>query len=91
LRISRWPRINDTEANCWLPARVSGRYPRTGRKTIATIARFMIASIQSILLEEDRVQMWRKNPDNYSGAVTGTIFSIVKRDFAPLRNVCAQS
>lgn len=43
----------------------------------------MIASIHSLLLEEDRVQMWRKNPDNYSGAVTGTIFSIVKRNFAP--------
>ena len=27
----------------------------------------MIASIQSSLLEEDRVQMWRKNPDGYSG------------------------
>ena len=54
----------------------------------------MIASIQSNLLEEDRVQMWRKNPDNYSGAVTGSIFSIVKRDFAPaaerLRSVIAR-
>jgi uncharacterized protein (DUF885 family) len=43
----------------------------------------MIASIQSNLLEEERVQMWRKNPDNYSAAATGTIFSIVKRNFAP--------
>ena len=43
----------------------------------------MIASIHSLLLEEDLVQMWRKNPDTYSAAVTGTIFSIVKRDFAP--------
>lgn len=43
----------------------------------------MIAAIQSSLLEEDRVQMWRRNPDNYSGAVTGTIFSIIKRNFAP--------
>jgi uncharacterized protein (DUF885 family) len=44
----------------------------------------MIATIQGSLLEEDRVQMWRKNPDNYSGAATGSIFSIVKRNFAPL-------
>src|SRR3977135_2561001 len=43
----------------------------------------MIASIQSSLLEEERVQMWRKNPDAYSGAVTGSIFSIIKRNFAP--------
>src|SRR6266567_3135115 len=43
----------------------------------------MIATIHSILLEEDRVQMWRKNPDNYSSAVTSTIFSLMKRNFAP--------
>ena len=43
----------------------------------------MIASIQSNLLEEDRVQMWRKNPDAYSGGVTGSIFTLVKRNFAP--------
>jgi len=44
----------------------------------------MIASIHSLLLEEERVQMWRKNPDAYSGAVTGSIFALIKRDFAPL-------
>jgi len=43
----------------------------------------MIATIHSILLEEDRVQQWRKNPDAYSGAVTSSIFSIMKRNFAP--------
>ncbi|HVS21009.1 MAG TPA: DUF885 family protein, partial [Pyrinomonadaceae bacterium] len=43
----------------------------------------MIASIHSIMLEEDRVHMWRKNPDGYSGAVTSSIFSIMKRNFAP--------
>jgi len=44
----------------------------------------MLALIQSGLLEEDHVQMWRKNPDAYSGGVTGSIFTLVKRDFAPL-------
>jgi len=43
----------------------------------------MIATIHSALLEEDRVQQWRKNADNYSGAVTSSIFSIMKRNFAP--------
>ena len=57
--------------------------PRTLSQNDRDDREIMIASIQSILLEEDRVQMWRKNPDNYSSAVTGTIFSIVKRDFAP--------
>jgi uncharacterized protein (DUF885 family) len=42
----------------------------------------MIATIHSALLEEERVQMWRKNPDNYSTAVTSSIFSLVKRNFA---------
>src|SRR5260370_13301330 len=43
----------------------------------------MIATIHSLLLEEDRVQMWRKNADNYSSAVTSSIFSLIKRNFAP--------
>ena len=43
----------------------------------------MIATVHSLLLEEDRIQQWRKNPDAYSGAVTSSIFSIMKRDFAP--------
>ena len=44
----------------------------------------MIALIHSGLLEEERIQMWRKNPDAYSGAVTGSIFALIKRNFAPL-------
>ena len=43
----------------------------------------MIATIHGSLLEEDRIQQWRKNPDNYSSAVTSSVFSLVKRDFAP--------
>jgi uncharacterized protein (DUF885 family) len=42
----------------------------------------MIATIHTILLEEDRVQMWRKNPDSYSSAVTSSIFGLIKRNFA---------
>jgi uncharacterized protein (DUF885 family) len=44
----------------------------------------MIATIHSALLEEERIQMWRKNPDKYSSAVTSSVFSIVQRNFAPL-------
>jgi uncharacterized protein (DUF885 family) len=43
----------------------------------------MIATVHSLLLEEDRIQQWRKNPDNYSSAVTSSVFSLIKRDFAP--------
>jgi len=58
--------------------------PRTLSQGDRDDREIMIASIHSLLLEEERVQMWRKNPDVYSGAVTGSIFALIKRDFAPL-------
>lgn len=58
--------------------------PRTLSQNDRDDQKIMIASIHSLLLEEERVQMWRKNPDVYSGAVTGSIFALIKRDFAPL-------
>ena len=68
--------------------------PRTLSQNDRDDREIMIASIQSNLLEEDRVQMWRKNPDAYSGAVTGSIFVIIRRNFAPaeerLRSVIAR-
>src|SRR5438309_7247113 len=57
--------------------------PRTLSQGERDDREIMIATIHSLLLEEDRVQMWRKNPDSYSGAVTSSIFSLIKRDFAP--------
>ncbi|BAC89150.1 DUF885 domain-containing protein [Gloeobacter violaceus] len=54
----------------------------------------VLASIRSNLLELDRIQMWKRNPDMYPSAVTGSIFKLVKRDFAPpaerLRSVIAR-
>src|SRR5712692_10123145 len=40
--------------------------PRTLSENDRDDREIMIASIQSSLLEEHRVQMWRKNPDAYS-------------------------
>jgi uncharacterized protein (DUF885 family) len=57
--------------------------PRTLSQNDRDDREIMIASIQGLLLEEDHVQMWRKNPDYYSGSATSTIFSIMKREFAP--------
>jgi uncharacterized protein (DUF885 family) len=59
--------------------------PRTLSQNDRNDREIMIASIQSNLLEEDRVQMWRKNPDSYSGGITGSIFALIKRDFAPAK------
>src|SRR5437588_4123097 len=67
--------------------------PRTLSQLDRDDREIMIATIHSALLEEDRVQLWRTNPDSYSGAVTSSIFSLIKRNFAPpeerLRSVIA--
>src|SRR5262249_47287665 len=40
-------------------------------------------NIRAQLLEEETVQMWRRNPDIYSSLITGSVFSILKRNYAP--------
>lgn len=42
----------------------------------------VISSIHSELLELQNVQMWRKDPDHYSGGVTNSVFVIMKRNYA---------
>ena len=44
---------------------------------------WLISSIHSGLLELESIQMWRKDPDHYSGSVTNSIFVIMKRNYAP--------
>ena len=55
---------------------------------------FLDSNIKSALLELQRVQTWRKDPDLYSSGVTNSIFLIMKRNFAPeeerLRSVIAR-
>lgn len=36
------------------------------------------------LLEIEQVQMWHKNPDQYSSLASASIYGLIKRDFAPL-------
>ncbi|AGY59746.1 DUF885 domain-containing protein [Gloeobacter kilaueensis] len=54
----------------------------------------VMANIQAILLELEKIQMWRHNPDTYPSGATGSIFTLVKRNFAPpadrLRSVIAR-
>ncbi|HEV7859511.1 MAG TPA: DUF885 domain-containing protein [Pyrinomonadaceae bacterium] len=42
----------------------------------------VVNNIKAQLLEEQRIQMWRRNPDIYSATITGSIFSLIKRNFA---------
>jgi len=55
---------------------------------------WIISSIHSNLLGLEDIQMWRKDPDHYSAAVTNSIFVIMKRNYAPaedrLRSVVAR-
>jgi uncharacterized protein (DUF885 family) len=55
---------------------------------------FLVNNIHAQLLEEQRIQMWRRNPDLYSSTITSSIFSLVKRNFAApeerLRSVIAR-
>ncbi|HZR66203.1 MAG TPA: DUF885 domain-containing protein [Terriglobales bacterium] len=50
---------------------------------IAADREWVISSIHSNLLELENIQMWRKDPDHYSGGVTNSIFSLMKRNYAP--------
>jgi uncharacterized protein (DUF885 family) len=43
----------------------------------------VIAFLHAALLEMDGIRMWEKNPDVYSSGVTGSIFAIMSRKFAP--------
>ena len=44
---------------------------------------WIISSIHSNLLELENIQMWKKDPDRYSGALTNSVFVVMKRDYAP--------
>jgi uncharacterized protein (DUF885 family) len=43
----------------------------------------LLNSIRGSLLQLEVVRGWEKNPDNYSSGVTGSIFSIMERPYAP--------
>jgi uncharacterized protein (DUF885 family) len=57
--------------------------PRTLSSLDRDDREIMIATLHGMLLDEDRIQMWRKNSDVYSSIVTEAIFSLIKRNFAP--------
>ncbi len=43
---------------------------------------WIISSIHAALLELEDIQMWKKDPDGYTGGVTNSIFVIMKRNYA---------
>ena len=44
----------------------------------------LLNSIRASLLQLEVIRSWEKNPDNYSSGVTGSIFTIMERPYAPV-------
>ena len=44
----------------------------------------LLNSIHANLLQLEVIRGWEKNPDNYSSGVTGSIFTIMERPYAPV-------
>lgn len=40
--------------------------------------------LQADLLEVEQIELWKKNPDKYSTLASQSVFTLMKRDFAPL-------
>jgi uncharacterized protein (DUF885 family) len=57
-------------------------------KTLSPIDRddrdILVAEIDGQLLGETTVQQWRHNPGGYVDLMTGSVYSLIERDFAPL-------
>ncbi|AFL90141.1 hypothetical protein Terro_3933 [Terriglobus roseus DSM 18391] len=51
---------------------------------VAADREILLNSIKSQLLSLETIRMWQKNPDNYSSGVTGSIFTLMERPYAPV-------
>ncbi len=55
---------------------------------------FLCSQIRAELLELQQIQMWKKDPDNYTAGASNSIFALMSRSFAPpeerLRSVIAR-
>lgn len=74
--------------------KISAIDPRGLDAPIAADREILLNSIRSQLLSLETIRNWEKNPDNYSSGVTGSIFTLMERPFAPantrLRDVVAR-
>lgn len=44
----------------------------------------LLNQIKSQLLQLEVIRAWEKNPDNYSSGITGSVFSLMERPYAPV-------
>ncbi|NYF78291.1 DUF885 domain-containing protein [Granulicella arctica] len=52
--------------------------------SVAADRDILLNSIKSNLLTLEVIRPWEKNPDNYSSGITGSIFVLMERPFAPV-------
>ena len=52
--------------------------------SVAADREVLLNSVKSQLLSLETIRMWQKNPDNYSSGVTGSIFVLMERPYAPV-------
>lgn len=53
-------------------------------RDVAADQQMLLNSIRSQLLSLETIRMWEKNPDNYSSGITGSVFVLMSRNFAPV-------
>ncbi len=74
--------------------KISAVDPTALDASIAADRNILLNSIHSQLLSLETIRNWEKNPDNYSSGITGSIFVLMERPFAPvdtrLRDVVAR-
>jgi uncharacterized protein (DUF885 family) len=51
---------------------------------VAADRNILLSSIRSQLLSLEVIRNWEKNPDNYSSGITGSIFTLMERPYAPV-------
>lgn len=75
-------------------AKISAIDPTALDASVASDREILLNSIRSQLLSLEVIRNWEKNPDNYSSGVSGSIFTLMERPFAPantrLRDVVAR-
>ena len=74
--------------------KISAIDPTALDASVAADRLILLNSIRSQLLSLEVIRNWQKNPDTYSSGVTGSIFVLMERPFAPantrLRDVVAR-
>ena len=63
--------------------KVSAIDPSALDRSVAADREILLNSIRSQLLSMEVIRNWEKNPDTYSSGVTGSVFVLMSRNFAP--------